>query len=1037
MRRLIALLTMALVALTVAACTPPPTAAPPPPDYRPVDQLNDTELDQRLAQLAPTMAQNLADPAVLANIPVENRAEITARVAALNTAAGRAAFIPALRSATLAPRVVDGLSEVVNPGALGTGAGKSRSILFAAPPKGAKDGVPAAAPAGTTNVAQGPPGAGACNAPNGVGPVTAPADVAPAQILTPQHDVYTTTSSGIAINQAGPLSVAGLEPIAGQGPGIQLRNRNFNTQEMLVRINLDDPKNYGPRALYPLLSIRKIGGTKADEYYANSSIRNAGIYCYANDTARPDRGYWEGWILIPRAEPGFQLIAEVVENDWFFQQVQYDFTLSPAGPQYFAGADRSTVHAGAAPVSSAQSLPKSAGVFATSGPQGTANPNVLTETNGIATDDLESALTTLVGSKIRSTAAGLAGSFAKGNYAAGIYITDVTGVDPSVDIDYVQQSPYVVLPDEPVGSTGALRGFVSDTGIRAGVNLWFLGVPCVGASATVDVTARADIWADPVGTGTGIDARINASASTPSASFSMAHWYNWLDPVCWGGYLLGPTAIYLTVGNAIESGIKDAFDVDSDGNAGAVQRLVDGFDLNSVLPTVGVGTSNIRPIVTNIDNGWCGSYTTPTGCTPNQDLFGQNGLEVVGDAAMVGSLGDALGGTFGGRFRNVFRPSLSTKIQDLVTAHRDINQRMAGVGAIVDPAMINVVLRHLTQGSSTNRTTNGLLNITNASIPAAGVSVSTRPEVAPAILGVPVDTTPVLCDGACGPPPFPTPPSRLAAATVLPDLRVDISNGGAAPIQLSIAASTNVGLAFDPQILGIGPTLASTLIDVQVVGGCQANYGSAYALSYNLCGRGFGGAGGTYTLAGLLDWIANDALLPMLTNSIGKIKLPSLSGLIPGFDVAITNLRFSQRGGYLTVLGDLGRVPRLSVAISDGQLPQSLQFAPTGAVDINFQVPGTTYEWTITDGVTNQPVASTVVPGTGNSFVTVPLSAFTEAPGPQKKVNATLKLSQPGFGIVATGSYTWNPPVPPGNPNCGIPGAVFKQVSPTPPTGTC
>ena len=1031
---------LALAALVVA-CVPEPPAEPAPPQY--INQMTDDQLDATLADLAPTIQQNFADPAIVAAIPREQRAAVGAAVAKLGTADGRAAFIPDLREATLATRAVPPLQEQIAGGTLGEGGSVPRVITNQVRPRGTRSPAPAAPPAGTTNVAVGAP-AGSCGAPNGVGTVSAPADVAPGQLLTPQHDVFTTTSSSISPLQPGPLVPAGQESVPGAGPGVEFRRGpSLTSQEVHVRVNLDDPKDFGPAALWPLLSIRPIGGTQATERTVNAQVRNAQVFCYADDAGRPDRGYWDGWVTIPRTEPGFQLIVEVVENDYFFatQPVFPKDVLAQDGPQYFAGADRSTVHAGAAPVTSAQALPRAAGVFATTGPDATTNtPNVLTDTNGLATDDLESALTVLVNSKIRSAASGLSGSFAKGNYAAGIYITDVSDVNPQLSLEYVGQNEFFAPADEVAGSAGALRARVSVTGARAGLNLWFLGVPCVGASMTVDAVGRADVWADSEGSGTGLDARVDPSFGLNRADFSLSSPLDWIDPVCWAGYLLGPTAAYLAVPGAIEDGVKDAFGVNSDGKPGAVQGLLDGFDINSILPTVNVGTSAIRPVVTDIDNGWCGSYARPTGCTPDQDLFGAQGPEVTGDAALVGSLSDALGASLGGRFRNVFRPSLSTKVEDLVTSHRDINQRLAGLGAVVDPAVVNLALRHLSQGSSTTRTTNGLLDVAGVAIPSTSLTISTRPEVAPQVLGVPVDTEPVLCPDVCNPPPFPTPPSRLTVPAVVPDLRVSLSTGAGSPIQFSIAASVNAGLAFDPSKAALGPVLDSPNVDIQVVGGCQANYTTGYALSYNLCGRGAGGVGGAFTITSLLDYVANDVVLPMLTNSLGKIALPSLAGIVPGVDAGVKNIRFAQRGGYLAVYGDLGPVPRIGIAVSEVQDPQSLRFLPSNAIDVDLTVPGTTYTWTVKDGVTGLPVSTTVSPNTFGSGVQAPLTSFvetTDAFGKVKVADATLTVTQNALSITASVSFRWRPPIiqP---PTCGGPvvgGFLVALKAPQSPPG--
>src|SRR5262249_32436553 len=144
----------------------------------------------------------------------------------------------------------------------------------------------------------------------------------------------------------------GLISNAGLGANMGLRtitNDGVQLQQVHVLVNLDDPKHLGPAALRPLFSIRPIGGDGSDEENANHLVSDAKISCYKNDTDLT-RGYWDGWITIPRDEPGFQLMAEVVENDWFFQNVPNNLTgLAIAGPQYWAGADRVTVHIGANP----------------------------------------------------------------------------------------------------------------------------------------------------------------------------------------------------------------------------------------------------------------------------------------------------------------------------------------------------------------------------------------------------------------------------------------------------------------------------------------------------------------------------------------------------------------------------------------------------------------------------------------------------------------------------------------------------------------
>ena len=133
------------------------------------------------------------------------------------------------------------------------------------------------------------------------------------------------------------------------------------------------------------------------------------------------------------------------------------------------------------------------------------------------------------------------------------------------------------------------------------------------------------------------------------------------------------------------------------------------------------------------------------------------------------------------------------------------------------------------------------------------------------ILGVP---KPPLqnCDGNCT-STIPTPPSRTTAPLVVPDLRLSLSTGPGAPIQFSVAASVNAGLAFDPSTDGLGPALDTPLVDLLVTGGCQVDWNNAYYLSYTMCGRGgVNGTGGTDIVL-RLDGTAASRLVPVTVRS--------------------------------------------------------------------------------------------------------------------------------------------------------------------------
>jgi hypothetical protein len=863
--------------------------------------------------------------------------------------------------------------------------------------------------------------------------------VQPGQILTPQHDVFTRATSGIAVGQAGPIVLAGVEPIPGQGPGIELRSAGFNAQEMHVRVDLEDPKHFGPAALYPLLNIKPIGGTSADEYRA--TVTSGTIYCYAGDT-RTDRGYFDGWVRIPRTEPGFQLIAEVVENDAYFAlhypssspslNPHYDAALTSTGPQYWAGADRSTVHVGADPLTRVDGLQKSVGMFVSGVPDpGDGTPNALTDTNGSSTDDIEAPIRGLITSTIKQKVSdALAGDLLQW------YVLTLQGwltqpVDANVDLKFTTPQDGFSVGDEPVGATGALQMNASLT-VHAGLYAQLAGVPCFGMTATVTGSAKGNAWADSTGLGTGIEPRLKYDLTT-DVDIDMPY-LDWLDPTC----VLARLTSAAHVGEwQIESQVEDGLDGIL-GNDGSVTKLLRNLELNQYLPTVSLGSATIKPVVTNIDNSWCSAAGAPAGCTGDQDLIGKDGVGVVADTTMVSSLGQAIGGSLDGRFRNVFSPTTQSTVSDLTTSHRDANQQRTALGVVVDPRLVNLALRHLVQGSSTTRTTNGLLDVSGATLPVAGWSLTTHPEVAPLMLGVPVPP-PVACDGTCT-SPYPSPPWRQLAAVSAPDLRADLKIDGGAPIQFSVATSVNAGAEFDPATKKLRPLLDSPQVDFLITGGCKANYTTGYAASYALCGRGRGGNGALLSdgktpisLTDVIAYVVNSVVMPMLTDSIGGISLPSLDGIVPGLHVSLDAVHSQQRGGFLTVYANLRPTPRVEVVPStettDGVT--YLRFFPQ-VYNIDATDPSTRFTWVVKDANTGQVVPTAPYPYAPTSAVWVPVTSFVEVDGnlgKERHAIATLTLDQTSLEVSATGDARWSPPSPPPPSPCGPGHLVAKATS--------
>lgn len=1056
-RPALAALATVLVCGIAVACTPPTPPPPPGPQDLPgdIDLMTDEQVVEALGYMAEEVLAGFDDPQTQEDIPEEARGEVNRILRLLATPDGRAALVEDLRAA--AEGVTRGLplrDTMVDI----SGMGMAVADFFEPPGPTHPPGVRVPPPTGPgatdgANVNVGPDSSAACRAPDGPGTLAAPDGVRGGQLLSPQHDVYTRTSPGESIGEPGALTPTGVEPIPGQGPGIELSPLLRGSQQMKVVVALEDPKGFGPGALYPLINLKPIGGTPADEFRA--VVTDGRIHCYAGDDD-PRRGYFEGWVRIPRREPGFQVIVEVVENDWWFRCTRdnlerCDLLLSAGGPQYFAGADRATVHAGPPPVTSAGVMSDSVGAFATGLADGTPGPNVLSETNGERADDIEAAVTAFIDRMIREKVNGaLAGDLLQ-LYVATVQAQLNRPLETALDLRFTTPHDGFSVPDEPVGVTGALR---ADVNVEAGADLYIqiAGVPCTAITATVEVNLKGNAWADAVPGGTGLTPRLVFDVDS-DVDLDMPKWA-WLDPTC----VIARGLSALSIGeyfieDAVEDGLTEAFlphfaptclanpmwfhpggqPVNPNQQLpefcylkGTLQALLEGFDLNDHLPTVSIAGTQIRPVVTDIDNTWCKVPGAPAGCTGDQDLIGKEGVGVVADATIISSLGDALGLPLSGRFRNVFAPTIQSTAAELTQSHRDAQHQLAGLGVVIDPRLVNLTLRHLAQGSSTNRTTNGLFDVTDVALPSPGWKVSTRPEVAPMVLGVP-DPGPVVCPDVCPPSQYPNPPSRSLAAVALPDLRVDLATGPGEPIELSVATTVNAGADFDAHTKKLRPIIDAAQIDVQVVAGCQADYGNGYAASYALCGRGTGGNGGPTSLTDLITYVVNQVVLPTVTDSIGGISLPSLDGIVPGLRVSLDRVRFSQRGGFITVAADLRPTPRVEIAASTegyGDATRVRFYPRLWNIDVGLP---TTYSWSVSDAVTGLPVATAPFPAPGEAGVSAPMSAFAETAtnfGPGKRVAATLTVRQANLEVTASTTFDWWPPAPPPNNPCapsGIP----------------
>jgi len=1008
--------------------------------------MTDQQLDDSLTYVADDVRAGLTDPSFIEDIPADLRSTVADYAARIGTVDGRRQIATEFRelSKTAPHGMVDGL-ETVDTSQLQVDGGVIGTVPFSAP-GGVLSGHPTGA--GTRvddqpdgfNIAFGPASAAPCRAPGGIGTVAAPADLAPGQFITPQRDVYTATSEGILAGTNGPLSVTGAEPIAGGGPGIELRNGLAGTQQMHVQINLDDSKNFGPGGLGAIVTIRRIGDTAANE--TRPVLVTPRVYCYAGDT-RTDRGYLDAWIPLPRSEPGFQIIAEVVENDSYFANCPFgpncDFALAQPGPAYWAGADRATIHAGAPTLTTAGPIADAVGAFASATPDvGASGSNVLTDTNNDPTDDTERAIAGLLDSTIRSAANGaLSGSL------FDIGIVQLTAalnqpLDNQIDLRFTTPQDGPQDYGEPAGHTGALRADIAvnaDIGLEAA----FAGLVCKDLRTNVSVDLEGNAWANSAGSNTSVVPRFSHTRDI-DVSMSLSR-FQWVNPTCLIVAALNKAFItdYFVkrgfdsaLGEVLYGKLSDECKNDrryfgSSGQvldpysplpaecreAGVIEKLVQELDLNDFIPEVQIGNTLIAPKLTDVNNAWCSTSTAPAGCSENQDLLGINGAGVMADAALVSSLGDALGTGLGGRFRNVFRPRTTSSVAELVSSHRDSKGATPGLGVIIDPALINLSLRHLSQGSSTTRETNGLLDQSDIALPINDASVSTRPEVPPMVLGIRSPQEHSACNSICSPDIDPTrPASSSFIGFVAPDVRLTLQNGPGAPVEYSLAAAVEARVTAGAGFSSVTPALGTTTVDLLVTGGCQADYVNFYALSYTLCGRGNSGSGiandqnRPFTLGALLNYAVNELVLPLVTDSFGSINLPSLSRIVPNLNLSLKNVQSSLRGGFLAVYADLQKGPKFSVQTSVAPLSTIAHFERCCVDNIDLSLP-TTYRWEVRDLATGAIVTTGVVDPTDPSKIDVPLSSFQAKRWPNGSYgirgHAQLTITQAGLEVGSGG----------------------------------
>ena len=171
---------------------------------------------------------------------------------------------------------------------------------------------------------------------------------------------------------------------------------------------------------------------------------------------------------------------------------------------------------------------------------------------------------------------------------------------------------------------------------------------------------------------------------------------------------------------------------------------------------------------------------------------------------------------------------------------------------------------------------------------------------------------------------------------------------------------------------------------------------------------------------------------------------------MPNLHVALTNLRFAQRGSYFTVYADLKPAPRLSIVASHAGYGGDEDVISLSAENQNIDFTNvlTRYFWTVKDHLTGKAVPFTFYPGTGGTIIQVSSGAFKvdDSISHTKTLDASVTLQQRApvtnelkLSVTATGGYSWNKPDLQPPPNCppGTGSFLIDSGNTSPPVVLC
>ena len=457
--------------------------------------------------------------------------------------------------------------------------------------------------------------------------------------------------------------------------------------------------------------------------------------------------------------------------------------------------------------------------------------------------------------------------------------------------------------------------------IRGGMHFFTL----FECTASLNASASGSMSAGLLSNGTELSTRFGGSMHVDLSGLDM-DWYDWMRPGCIIGWLLAEAIGELVAGGTILGAVF-----------GVLHKTLDPVSLsglNGALPEVNLLGTAIKPELSAI-HATCPQSVCPTA----RSLITPRGIEALSDVNIQvnGASPSA------GQFPFYPSPSTSTSPVDLITSHADAATHPADIGAIVSFGALNLLLRDLTQGSSSSAA-NGLLN-QNVEVPIGSPRwyLATKPTVAPFITNA----------------PGPNGAIRVILADLELALDVDQAPGPVpvdGPMRFKANLIIDASLSLNAATGQLVPNL-SINVDLAAIN-CLVDYNNAYAWTYPACGDG-----GTFNIpndiANVINFIANNIGAPLIRNSLGAVQLPLINELVPSGAVQLGNKtynllplglnlvapRIQNRGGYLGVYADLAPAPRIDVT------------AQTWATDFRFHAtpynfPGSgsyNYSWRVTD----------------------------------------------------------------------------------------